>query len=320
MSASITQQLEDLHKQILELQNVLPDSPFQQELQRMQRDLANLRNNPPIPRPQVTLIQPIPPHLILTPNELAVWNTFIDYHTALLQDAGGGYYLPREEWLQLADVAADMTTALYAGGYAIVPVFNPPTTNGLYGWDGATQGWLPAVGKPTQTSGVLAYDAGSGQWVPASSIIGRTDGSTPSPGQVGEMLGIDKNEAQAVNVPASFDLVDVSVYTTIVQLTLTPGDWDVEGYITWDGRVAGLVGVLGGWGALWIPGTGNTNFAGSAVPLSNFTETAISTFVSRVNITTSTTIAAVTVAVCNTAGDANKIVKSWGAIRARRMS
>jgi hypothetical protein len=108
---SMKVQLEELQRQILELQQALPDTPFQQELQRLQRELISLQDRPPINRPRISIVAPKAPEMVLSPTEKVVWKSFAQFHTALLQYAGD---VGRDQWVHLIAVASQLTAAAYS--------------------------------------------------------------------------------------------------------------------------------------------------------------------------------------------------------------
>lgn len=74
------------------------------------------------------------------------------------------------------------------------------------------------------------------KWIPGPSggpfmpLVGVTDGSNAAPGDVGEFVfGLLLNEVQLVNNTAQ----------TLLSISLTAGDWDVEGMATFNVRASG---------------------------------------------------------------------------------
>jgi hypothetical protein len=87
-----------------------------------------------------------------------------------------------------------------------------PTVGGL---------WWDSVGGQMY---VFFNDGNSSQWVAASNsgggVAGVTDGSSAAPGMVGEIIAV---------YPTTTLQFPVNTVTAVAQITLTPGDWDVNG-------------------------------------------------------------------------------------------
>jgi hypothetical protein len=95
-----------LQRTLLELQQELPDSSLQTELQRLQNQLNDLAKQPPAFQPRAVIVQPTPRVVTLTGHELAVYHTFTRFLSAVS---------PLVPVQNLPDVAASLTLAAYSG-------------------------------------------------------------------------------------------------------------------------------------------------------------------------------------------------------------
>lgn len=157
------QQIVELQKQIadLKLGSGAPES-LQRHLQSLQNELSNLARQQrvqPRRRSRIAIVQPTPPpQAPLTADEQAIWQRFTHFHAALLQYSGS-WRLQRQEWLQQADIAADLTGAPVPAPEPIPEGF--PTTPPIWLWNAASQTWnpLPVAGGP------YGWNAALQQWV-----------------------------------------------------------------------------------------------------------------------------------------------------------
>lgn len=105
---STRQQIEELEQEIQQLQKTASPS-LQVDLQRLQNELRQLRKVRELRprRSRMPIVEPVPPPQVeLTEQERQVFQSFARLHKALLQYSG---WVNRDQWLQMADVAADMT-------------------------------------------------------------------------------------------------------------------------------------------------------------------------------------------------------------------
>lgn len=118
-----------------------------------------------------------------------------------------------------------------------------PTGPGLWAWNGTLQQWVAVAGGdmaafPT-TAGNWVWNGTSQLWVPLTSSLlrGVTDGSNAGPGMVGEVI-FNRNATETqIPIRAAGQIggpINLNNWTTICQLTLTPGDWDVDGDFSFD--------------------------------------------------------------------------------------
>ncbi|WP_027815004.1 hypothetical protein [Paraburkholderia bannensis] len=139
----------------------------------------------------------------------------------------------------------------------------------------------------------------------SSGIVGTTSGGTPSAGSVGEVIS------------ATFSAVSMTNNTAqnLASITLTPGDWDVQGAVIFQAAATTtLSAVVAGISttSATLPALGNyyqltanfpTNASASAIPP-----------VQRINVTTNTTVYLVGLTLFGTS-----TLTSTGFIRARRV-
>jgi hypothetical protein len=106
---------------------------------------------------------------------------------------------------------------------------------------------------------------------------GVTDGSNATAGQVGEYL---------TNTSTNFGIGSAN-WTSTATLTLTPGDWEVEGFVTYGPSAAALSGVYAGIGT--GINSGPPSYTCITGP-SNLGQVIIAAPRTRFNVTSSTTI------------------------------
>lgn len=157
------------------------------------------------------------------------------------------------------------------------------TTKKLFAGDGTTPGGNPVVG----------------------SRKGVTDGSSAPAGEIGEVLSASSNSNPVTLTSGSA--------SNLVQLTLTPGDWDVRGVGRFDPSTGSINAVSASWN------TTSGTFAGfpdnsQVQGISAGGTQQILAPVKRINVTTNTVIYLVGLAVFNSGTCAGK-----GFIEARRI-
>jgi hypothetical protein len=96
-----------LQKTLLELQQELPDSPLQIDLQRLQNQLQELQRQAPTVQPTNLIVNPTTPLISLVGHELAVFQTFSRFLGAL------SHLVPVEH---LVNAASNLTIAAYLSG------------------------------------------------------------------------------------------------------------------------------------------------------------------------------------------------------------
>ena len=109
MNEDINNRIEDIQEQIRKLQYQLPNPVIQRQLIRLQTELFNQGRSFQA-RPDIPVIQATPLPLDLSEDESIVFDTFVRFHSSLLAYAGD---VTREQWLDMMNMAAAMTTAYY---------------------------------------------------------------------------------------------------------------------------------------------------------------------------------------------------------------
>lgn len=306
------QQIDTLRREISQLQQggtVLPEA-IQRQLQALQNQLQQV---PPV-RP-LHLVTPADvasstPLVALTPEEAAVWQSFLDFHAALLSYSGG---VNRQQWLHLVDVAADMTSSVASESAPVTEapggVMQPWVRNGEAG----TWVLLSTVAPPT-----VNPPGGANNYAP---LMGRTTGTTPAAGQIGEVVQASTASGTTISIPVQNS--PTPTYTALVNMALSPGDWDVEGYVTW--RTSGVTSTngFGSFATVSTTPPPNVTLLGGATGLylkPNYTDTGIPLLTNQVTTSMLSTVYLVTYVTSPDAGDLSKNLQAWGALRARRMS
>lgn len=169
---------------------------------------------------------------------------------------------------------------------------------------GAATGQAPAVQAIGDDTNILLSVTGKGTG--GVRIQGVTDGSVAAAGYVGETMSATFS---AVNITTS------NVAQSLASITLTPGDWDVTGYVMYTvGTGATMTIWLAGLNTVTnaLPSVGNYFQSGGSLTATG--GASAPTPVSRQNVTTNTTVFMVGQAVFS--GGA---VTATGFLRARRM-
>lgn len=289
-------QLDEIQQEIRNLQGAAVPDTLRRRLQELSTQLqatprASFGRQPR--QRNVPIITPTPPPAPLDPMEMPVWDMFTDYHTALCQYAGAAN---RDQWIHMMDIAADMTSATYG---AFMPIPQPPSTGGPWGWNSDTQTW-ELVGP----------------------LMGRTDGTQPGPGEVGESVSVTGGNtgtplSMTVGMPGN--VTDIVVCTQVLQ----PGDWDLSGYITWDCRAATSTSLWEAWAAIseTAPPPEVAIDGGSSIGVqAGFDLNATPIMTGAVVITVPTTFYLISRIISPNAADIGKKAGAWGALHARRMS
>lgn len=195
----VASKLEDLRKGLENLQKQVPaDSRLQEQIQRLQTEFFAQRARPERSlrrRSRMAIVQPTPPPITLTDVELALWQTFSDFHAQLLAYSGSGG-INWQGWTKFADIAADMTAGVYSGG---------------------SMAGAPSTG--------LAYGLQNGVWVPVVPLMGVTNGADALPGQVGECIETVSATFTPIAITAPNSVTQK--WISLVQTVVTAGDWDV---------------------------------------------------------------------------------------------
>lgn len=157
-AVNLRQRLAALQRQMASVQGSPVPEGLQRQLQVLQRQLHEMEALPvatgsPLPG----VFNPVPPDVPLEGFELEVWQTFLNYHRALLIQAGR---VNKDQWLALADHAADLTGAFYG-----VPPLPPPppieeapdTVEQPYSRDGRAQDWVLAIPDAPDNSAIQPY-------------------------------------------------------------------------------------------------------------------------------------------------------------------
>jgi hypothetical protein len=198
---NIGDRFKELEEQIRELQLRGPTTPgLQDQILRLQTQLYELRRRGWMPRPRMLTVAPsAAPPSNLTPSELVIWETFADFHAALLAYAGEEN---RQAWLQLLDVAADMNNALYGGG------------------GGGGTGTAPTTGVYGLTGSVF---------VPVVPLTGVTNGSNAPAGDVGEVITAGPIGGVTMPIYEKTTNALLAPWDVITSVPLSAGDWNVTG-------------------------------------------------------------------------------------------
>lgn len=160
----------------------------------------------------------------------------------------------------------------------------------------------------TLTVGGVITGNGSGLTNLPSSEVGVTDASSATAGNVGEVVS-------ALKAVGSAQALQTTVPTNITSISLTAGDWDVEGNASFVGTTATVTATAAGivTTANTIPADGSEVYSGVTVTLVSETD-GVSLPRKRVNVS-GTTIVYLTGRCTFTAGS----VLAFGSINARRV-
>lgn len=244
---SLQEQIAQMRREIEQWQKDPSGSTaMKRQLQALQSELDNLVKRTPRAdrrRPRLAVVKPTPPPQVeLTPDERAVWSSFLSFHKALLQYSG---WVNRTEWLQMADVAADMT----GGNPMLSEEF--PSGPGIWVWDGTSRLWIRTHGIPFPTHDkVWGWDGDEQRWVKiegGDGEMGVTDGSNAAPGRVGEYIAVSNLDGGGPSLAG----LAMGPYQSLGSLTLTAGDWLVGGQIDAWLDVAGSA-VVSNWGYFYL--------------------------------------------------------------------
>lgn len=195
----------------------------------------------------------------------------------------------------------------------------PPASNAL-AWDSNTSSWVETVWAPPTTGWAAGtygwYTDGVGHyaWIPVATKSGVVDGSQATAGQIGEL-------AQANNqVNALASVLGSTNYTTIAQMTLQPGDWDISALVSLTPVAASAAAMMMGW-AYFSTVTGAPNMGpGNYILLSNAFEGGTTNVgPQQFNITVATTLYLTAWIASPNAADNNLGVIASAFLHARRM-
>lgn len=152
-------------------------------------------------------------------------------------------------------------------------------------------------------------------------LMGRTDGSKPGPGQIGEVIELLTPGWPSTTIPVTITAGTAVTWTSVVYTPLSAGDWDVSGYVTWNPAVTTTSTYFAGGAALSTVATGPPLLDATASTITpNASLVATPIVVHGLQFSSPTTVYVVTSLQSPITADNGKVAQAWGYIHARRMS